>query len=140
MSEKKGEDDKHDIEEILDYDEDEFIEKTQYKDFNPNIKFNVFDQENFIEETHKEIVIADASTRRTSEVMTYFEYTEVVSNRAKQIENGGKIYTDIGNLANPIEMAELEISMKKCPLSVMRMISSNIAEVWEVNEMVVPYN
>ena len=46
---------------------------------------------------------------------------------------------DIEDESNPIKMAEMEIRMKKCPLSIVRYISSNIAEVWEVNELNIPY-
>ena len=63
----------------------------------------------------------------------------MVSIRAKQIENGSKIFVDIGAEDNPITMAEMEIKMKQCPLSIRRFISNNIAEIWNVNEMIVPY-
>ena len=128
-----------DLDTEVEYDEVEFVKKTNYAEFDKNIKFNIYDQDNFQIETHKEIIIVADEKRKTSEIITKFEFTEVVSNRAKQIENGGKIFTDIGSLSNPIEMAELEIKMKKCPLSIRRMISSNLAEIWDVNEMIIPY-
>lgn len=74
----------------------------------------------------------------TSEVMTRFEYAEVISIRAKQIENGGPIFTNIGNLTDPIDIAKQEIADKKCPLTIIRMIAHNIEEKWNVNDMAIP--
>ena len=107
--------------------------------FNKKIQFRVFDPEKYVNDTHKEIIVVPKQYRKTSEVITKFEYTDVTSNRAKQIENGSTIFTDIKDESDPIKMAEMEIRMKRCPLSIRRMISNNICEIWDVNEMLIPY-
>ena len=76
-----------DLDTEVEYDEVEFVKKTNYAEFDKNIKFNIYDQDNFQIETHKEIIIVADEKRKTSEIITKFEFTEVVSNRAKQIEN-----------------------------------------------------
>lgn len=87
-----------------------------------------------------EIVYKLPEDRITSEVMTKFELTEVISIRAKQIENDiSVIFVDVENLTDPIEIAKKEIIEKKCPLSIVRMITDKIAEKWHVNEMAIPY-
>ena len=149
---KKNKEDKKNIEPEIDdeeaesdndlefnVDEDEFFDENNFKDFNNKIQFRVFDPEKYETEMHKEIVIVPSSYRKTSEVITKFEFTDVVSNRAKQIENGSPIFVDIKDETDPIAMAELEIRLKRCPLSIRRLISNNIAEIWEVNEMMIPY-
>jgi DNA-directed RNA polymerase subunit K/omega len=118
---------------------EEFFNEDNFKNANTNIKFHVFDPDKYKNEIHQEIVIIPNEFRKTSEVITKFEFTDVTSNRAKQIENGSKIFVDIGNEDNPIIMAEMEIKMKQCPLAIRRFISSNIAEIWNVNEMIIPY-
>ena len=123
----------------FDADEEEFFDEKNFKDFNTRIQFHVFDPEKYVNEIHKEIIVVPNQYRKTSEVITKFEYTDVTSNRAKQIENGSPIFTDIKDESDPIKMAEMEIRMKRCPLSVRRLISNNICEIWDVNEMVVPY-
>jgi len=130
-----------DVEEDIDFndEEEEFFDKDQFKHFDEKIKFHVFDPNKYENEIHREIKIVPNKSRKTSEVITKFEFTDVVSNRAKQIEDGSKIFVDIKNESNPIKMAEMEIRMKSCPLSIRRMISGNIAEIWEVNEMIIPY-
>jgi len=87
-----------------------------------------------------EIVYVLPEDRITSEVMTKFEYCEVISIRAKQIENGASSFTNIGDLTDPIEIAKKEIADKKCPLDIIRMKTDKIAERWHVNEMAIPYD
>ena len=123
----------------FDADEDEFFDEKNFKDFNTKIKFHVFDPDKYENEIHKEIIIVPSQYRKTSEVITKFEFTDVVSNRAKQIEDGSKIFVDLGDESDPVVMAEMEIKMKQCPLAIRRLISNNIAEVWDVNEMIIPY-
>jgi DNA-directed RNA polymerase I, II, and III subunit RPABC2 len=123
----------------FDVEEDEFFDEKNFKEFNTQIKFHVFDPDKYENEIHNEIIIVPSEYRKTSEVITKFEFTSVTSNRGKQIENGSKIFVDIGDESDPIAMAELEIKMKQCPLAIRRMISTNIAEIWDVNEMIVPY-
>lgn len=78
--------------------------------------------------------------RITSEVMTKFEYCEIVSIRAKQIENGGQPFTSVGELTDPIDIAKKEIADKKCPLDVVRGITDKLFERWHVNELAIPYD
>lgn len=87
-----------------------------------------------------EIIYKDPKERCTSEVMTKFEMCEVKSIRAKQLEQGKTVFTDIGGLTDPLAIAEKEIIDKKCPLSIVRMITDKIAEKWQVNEMAIPYD
>jgi DNA-directed RNA polymerase subunit K/omega len=133
------EDAEFDVDDVDDVNDDEFFDENNFKDFNTNIKFHVFDPDKYKNEIHKEIIIVPSMYRKTSEVITKFEFTDVTSNRAKQIENGSKIFVDIGDVDDPIIMAEMEIKMKQCPLAIRRLISNNIAEVWDVNEMIIPY-
>lgn len=81
--------------------------------------------------------------RITSEIMTKFEYCEIVSIRSKQIEDGAQPFIDIDELSDPIQIAKKEIAYKKCPLSIIRhrtITDGNItiAELWQVNEMAIP--
>lgn len=118
---------------------EEFFNEDNFKNANTNIKFHVFDPDKYKNEIHQDIIIIPNEHRKTSEIITKFEFTDITSNRAKQIENGSKIFVDIGDEDNPIKMAELEIKMKQCPMSIRRFISNNIAEIWNVNEMIIPY-
>lgn len=87
-----------------------------------------------------EIIYRKPEDRVTSEVMTKFELCEIVSIRAKQLEQGKTVFTDVGDLTDPLAIAKKEIIDKKCPLSIVRMITDRIAEKWQVNEMAIPYD
>ncbi len=89
---------------------------------------------------HTEIVFKNPKDRITSEVLSRFELCEVISIRAKQLETGRKIFTEVGNITDPLEIAKKEILDKKCPLSIVRMLTDKVAEKWHVNEMAIPYD
>lgn len=85
-----------------------------------------------------EYIYIHPELRKTSEVMTKYEYTNVISIRADHIQKNDKCFTNTENISDPIEMAKKEIEDKKCPLSILRNITDNIYEIWQVNEMVIP--
>ena len=111
----------------------------KFHDFDNKIKFHIYDPDKYVNNIHNEITIVSPSMRRSSEVITKYEFTDVVSNRAKHIENGGRVFVEIEDESCPIKIAEKEIRLKKCPLTIRRLISANIAELWNVNEMTIPY-
>lgn len=83
-----------------------------------------------------EIIYVLPEDRRCSEIMSRLEECEVVSIRAAQIESGSPIFTDIGFLIDPLEIARKEIKDKRCPLSIIRHIIPDVlAEKWAVNEL-----
>ena len=76
--------------------------------------------------------------RITSEVMTRFEYTNVVATRARQLEQGSMAFVDYSNITDYKKIAELEILTKKCPIDIIRKLNNNYIERWHVNEMIIP--
>jgi DNA-directed RNA polymerase subunit K/omega len=116
--------------------EEEFLDENK---FNSSIKFHIYDPEKYKSEIRKEIIITPRNQRRTSEVISLYEFADVVSNRAKQIEDNSIVFVDVGDEDDPIKMGEMEVRMRRCPLSIFRMVSENVAEIWDVNEMTIPY-
>jgi DNA-directed RNA polymerase subunit K/omega len=125
-------------EEYAEYDDEEENMETLIETLSGKLKFHIFNPEKYEIESHKNILIVPPDHRKTSEVMTEYEYAEVVSHRAKHIENGGPVYVDIGNETDPIVMAEMEIKQKKCPLAIRRVHNNLVAEIWNVNSMTLP--
>jgi DNA-directed RNA polymerase subunit K/omega len=105
-------------------------------DFKENI--HIFNPERYENNIHKEIIIVHPDNRKTSEIMSKFEYTEVISHRAKHIELGGPIFVDIKSESDIIKIAEMEIRQHKCPLAIRRMYNMTLGEIWDVNEMIPP--
>ena len=111
-----------------------------FRQISSKIKVHVFNPKEIITETEKNIYIIPANKRKTSQVITDFEYTRILSERAQEIQNGSPIFVNIGDkYMDEIEIAKLEIRLKKCPLMIKRMYNETIAELWEVNEMDIPY-
>lgn len=106
------------------------------------IKYDIgiLDDEYYINnDLHKHDIIVPNDKRMMSEIMTSFEYTRVISERAKMIENGSPIFCKYGNESSPIKIAEMEVMQKKCPIKIQRPLTKNIYEIWRVNEMIVPF-
>jgi DNA-directed RNA polymerase subunit K/omega len=91
-------------------------------------------------ELRKEIIIIHPDNRITSEIMTKFERTEVISIRSRQIENGGNCFVSVDDLTDPIEMAIREMQQKRCPCDILRARTDKIYERWHVNELANPYD
>jgi DNA-directed RNA polymerase subunit K/omega len=75
-------------------------------------------------------------SRITSEYMSRYEFVKIVGIRATQISQGSIVFTDIGNLTNPIDMATKEVYDNKCPLMVKRYIGLNKYELWSARELI----
>ena len=93
---------------------------------------------NFKPKTRKEIIVLAPENRRTSEVMTKAELACIKAMSAMRMEKGGQPFVDAGNLSKYEDIAIKEIKEKKCPYSIVRELTDNIVEVWEVNEMTLP--
>lgn len=96
--------------------------------------------ENFVDNPlHKIDIVTPNDYRITSEILTVAEYTRVISERASHIQNGSKIFIDIGEESDPIKIAKMELNQKRSPMQIRRYTSRNIVEIWSVNEMVQPF-
>ncbi len=123
--------------------EDNVIDNTDDIDEPPALEYvsnTTKERYEYTPELRNEIVYRRPEDRVTSEVMTRFELCEIISIRAKQLEKGHKVFTDVGELTNPIDIARKEILDKKCPLSIRRMITDKVGEKWQANEMAIPHD
>jgi hypothetical protein len=126
--------------ETVDYDDAESVEPVDEIDNVPEL-YDIDDNNALKEryeykpEVRKETVYLTANNRRTSENMSQFEYTEIISLRSKQIELGGQCFTTTDGISDPIKKAEKEMRDRKCPLDVVRSLSAYVAERWHANEM-----
>ncbi len=89
----------------------------------------------------------DDNNRMTTNIMSIFEYTAIISLRAKQISNGlseiPNTFIDATKIieSNSLnieeEIAKEELKQGKCPLKVRRFISEYEYEEWSANELIV---
>jgi DNA-directed RNA polymerase subunit K/omega len=88
--------------------------------------------------TNKQIkheIVVPKDERITIDFLTKYEFTEIISIRAKDIENDSIIFTNVDEEVDPIKMAKKEFWDKKCPLSIKRYLNKNVVEIWDVNEL-----
>ncbi len=93
---------------------------------------------------HHDILIT-GDNRQTSTQMTLAEYTRVLEERTKQLQNCLKepnfrsyVYVDYED-DDLQDIAKKEILEGKCPLMIMRRVGKNAVEMWSVNEMSTPF-
>ena len=87
----------------------------------------------------EEFIISN-SMRKTSNKLLKPEYTELIGIRAEQIAKGAEPTVDIGNLSNSIDIAKLEMKMKRFPLNIVRSLNGYSYEEWSPNEMIIENN
>lgn len=87
---------------------------------------------------NRTIIIVHPKNRVSTEQMTKYEYVSIISQRGSQIENGGKVFTDVSGITDPLKKAEKEILDKKCPISILRPITDVLFEKWSANELSIP--
>ena len=78
--------------------------------------------------------------RKTSNKLLKPEKTELIGIRAEQIAKGAEPTIDIGNLSDPINIAKLEMKMKKFPLNIVRSLNGFLFEEWSPNEVIIENN
>lgn len=123
--------DDENADENIDEDENESYNHTYIED---NINLN--DNEN---NDMKYEIIVKSENRITSNILSIYEFIELISIRASQITNGSYVFTDINGISDPIEMAKKELLDNKCPLYVKRFIGLNKYELWSPNVMSKPH-
>lgn len=95
---------------------------------------------------HKRTIIVPPAERRTSNLLTRIEFTELINIRGLQIAQNPIVLTDVAGLTDPIEMAEKELRDKKCPVILSRKVGEETrggetieyVEHWDVNDMGIP--
>ena len=137
-------------EEYEDNEEDEEFDEDYLQKFDTNIR------ENFVNEFHPEThvhnyeeiaasvnVVRDKNNiivdplHRTIPILTKYEKTRILGQRAKQIDEGAKPYISVPeNIIDGYIIAELELEQKKIPFIIRRPLPGNSgSEYWRVSDL-----
>jgi DNA-directed RNA polymerase I, II, and III subunit RPABC2 len=73
--------------------------------------------------------------RKTIPILSKYERTRVVGERAIQISMGAPPLVEVGNLENPVDIAEKELRDKKIPYIIKRVLPNGLIELWRVDEL-----
>jgi hypothetical protein len=91
----------------------------------------------------KTIIVSRDEKRRTSDTLSKYEMTEIVSIRSIQISASNNCTVDTSGLTDPVAMAKKELMMRKCPLICRRHVGDvrigdeiqSYYEFWDPNSM-----
>ena len=83
-------------------------------------------------------VVVKKEDRISSNIMTKFEFVNLVSTRVRQINEGEKIYTDgyTGKM-DAVSIARYEIKHNMIPAIIRRIMPDRRIEIWNLDELVI---
>ena len=95
------------------------------------------DEINFFKDDYDLLSKGDTIENRvTDNRLTLYEKTRIIGTRATQIANGAKPFIKNIKGLSPIEIAELELEKKICPIKIVRPLPNGRIEEWDVNEFI----
>jgi len=137
------------IDEYLNDSDDDEYDETYLQKFDPNVT------QNYINENHPEVFshnfdevakmmqihrdingnIIDPC-HKTLPILTKFEKTRIIGQRAKQIETGSIPFIKVPhNIIDGYLIAELELQQRKLPFIIRRPLPNGTCEYWDVNDL-----
>ncbi len=139
----KKSDDEDNMEDVVDMDDnaddivdmEDVVKNTLYRGIIDPVKYEALESSKL-----RERIVIPSHMRRTSHRLTLAERTNLIGTRATHISKGAQIYVDIGNLDNPIKIAEKELKERKFPFNIEREINSYEVEYWNPNEMTIDWD
>jgi DNA-directed RNA polymerase I, II, and III subunit RPABC2 len=86
---------------------------------------------------YKHLKTLSCSSKVTRPILTKYEKTSILGQRAQQIVNGSNILVDIKTLKikNPLEIARKELKEGLIPFIVRRPLPNGTYEDWKVSEL-----
>ena len=137
----------------IDDDSDDEYDEEYYQKFNNGLN------NNFLEYFHSEIKIPNYmeieelsnvtrdknnliidNNHKTIPILTKYEKTRILGQRAKQINNGSKPYINISeNIIDGYIIAELELKEKKLPFIIRRPLPNGKSEYWKIKDLEIYY-
>jgi DNA-directed RNA polymerase subunit K/omega len=137
----------------IDDESDEEYDDEYYQKFTHGINNNYLDYfhsetnvPNYMEIDELSKVIRDKNNviiddnHRTVPILTKYEKTKVLGQRAKQINSGNKPYINVSeNIIDGYIIAELELKEKKIPFIIRRPLPNGKSEYWKIKDLEIYY-
>lgn len=137
------------VEEYLNDTDDDEYDETYLQKFDANV------MQNYINANHPEVLTHNFDEvakmmqihrdnegniidpcHKTLPIMTKFELTRIIGQRAKQIETGSIPFIKVpDNIIDSYLIAELELQQRKLPFIIRRPLPNGTCEYWDVNDL-----
>lgn len=135
------------------YDSDEEFDDEYYQKFNNGLNTNYLEYfhsetniPNYMEIEELSKVIRDKNNviidnnHRTIPILTKYEKTRVLGQRAKQLNSGSKSYINVSeNIIDGYLIAEMELKEKKIPFIIRRPLPNGKSEYWKLKDLEIYY-
>jgi DNA-directed RNA polymerase I, II, and III subunit RPABC2 len=111
--------------------------KNYIKDFHPELSSHNYEEVKLLSiiTRDKNGIIID-SLHKTIPILTKFEKTRILGQRAKQIDSGARPFVDVPkDIIEGYLIAKLELAEKKIPFIIKRPIPNGGCEYWNVNDL-----
>jgi DNA-directed RNA polymerase I, II, and III subunit RPABC2 len=79
-------------------------------------------------------IIVDQN-HKTLPILSKYERTKILGQRAKQIEDGDTPYITINNIVDPTIIALMELEEQKIPFIIRRPLPNGKSEYWNLNDL-----
>lgn len=73
--------------------------------------------------------------KKTSPMMTKFEYAHIIGSRVLQLINGYSPCIETNGMMDPQEIAIQELHQRKIPLRIKRTLPGGEVEIWKISEL-----
>jgi DNA-directed RNA polymerase I, II, and III subunit RPABC2 len=136
MSYYVSDDESEDGEDYL-YKLDENVKTNFISKHHPEVSIHNFDEVRKLSVVVRNVkgIIVDP-LHRTNPIMSKYEYTRVLGQRAKQIEGGSKPFVEVEpNIIDSYIIAENELRERKIPFIIRRPIPNGGFEYWNINDL-----
>jgi len=100
---------------------------------NSNQIYELVEEFDDLKATYQSMIVR--KERKTIPILSKYERTRIVGERAIQISMGAPPLVEVGNLENPADIAEKELREKKIPYIIKRVLPNGIVELWSVDEL-----
>jgi DNA-directed RNA polymerase subunit K/omega len=130
----------------LNYDSDEL-------DYPENPSVNLHETQNKLKQFHPEATAANYKeiklltnlkringiivdpNHKTLPILSKYERTKIIGQRAKQIEDGDMPYITVNNIIDPYIISLMELEAGKIPFIVRRPMPDGTSEYWKLNDL-----
>ena len=135
LSDDESDDEENDDEYL--YKLDEHIKTNYINDIHPETSIHNYEEVKKLSVVVRNIYgIAVDPLHKTNPIMTKYEYTRILGQRAKQIESGATPFVKIdNNIIDSYIIAENELKEKKIPFIIRRPIPNGGFEYWNINDL-----
>ena len=72
---------------------------------------------------------------KTLPILTKYERTKILGQRAKQIEDGDNPHITIDNIIDPYIIASMELTANKIPFIIRRPLPNGSSEYWKISDL-----